>query len=1075
MRLHLAAAPPLRHRVIQEGGSRMKYWAFLSYSHADRKWAEWLHKTIETYRVPRRLVGRVSPDGPIPARLFPVFRDRDELPVSSDLGSKINAALTESRHLIVVCSPQAARSRWVDEEIRAYKKLGREDRILALIVAGEPNASETPDPNDEECFPAAMRYKVGPTGDFVPETNEPLAADVREDRDGRNNAKLKLLSGLLAVDFDELRQRDHERNLRRARTIGAAAVFLMAVLAALAIRATVAARSEAQQRRATQRLLVISDVDRAEQHFGQGDGAGALVYLARATEQDPDIPSAAAMRLWFALTERSWPLPVSAPMPHKGQVLSADFSHDGKRVVTASADGSARVWDAASGRPLTAPLHHPGLVRRALFTPDDRRVLTICFDSFARLWDATSGQAIAGWKVQHFTSINSVAISPSGRWIATGDAAGVVKISESVTGKTAKEIQQPENVHTLFFHPHDDGLLLSVCGNAATLWRIPDGVARFEMRHQSQVNSVAFSPAGETIVTGSSDRTVRLWKTSNGSPIGQPLIHEDDVWNAVVSPDGKLLATVTKHHLRIWEMAAPNRLRYTFDYHQNLRGAAFSADSLVVFGWTDNETVDGHDLLSGEPAGEMIHENGAIVSVKPDSSGERLLIATAKGRTRVWQPPPRFPIGLRLSQSGAVESMSLSPGEHFLLTGSADGKARLWNLDQADANPRLLDHGGEILASVFSPDGAKILTGGTDTSVRVWETVSGAPVGKPLAVDGTVVRLQFSPSGAFFATTTEDGLAQFWDLATQHPLGKSMAHGAQLTSIDFSPDGQRFLTAGADGRVQIWLAPSGEPAAGSRRAEKEITCACFSPKTGLVAAGTGDGTVTLWSVAAPNQPRRQFFEPLAVTDLAFSPDERLLAVGCADQTATIWNVATGRLVGDVVVQAAPISKIVFSSDSTRIATAAEDGVVRVWDAATGRPLTEPLHQEQAARSLLFSRDNRRLFSGSRDGTVRCWDVAASLAPNDRAWLAQFARAVAPVQLNAAGRIEFRSGATRQSLEAEAAPPADAEMMQTLFTWFFAAPAKRTLTPCAKTTLAQYLAKVPATSREKLYFRSQLSR
>jgi len=119
----------------------MKYWAFLSYSHTDKKWGDWLHKSLETYRVPRRLVGRKSREGKVPERVYPIFRDREELPVSADLGSNINEALRESRYLIVICSPRSAQSRWVGEEIKTFKKLRRENRIVALIVDGGPNAS----------------------------------------------------------------------------------------------------------------------------------------------------------------------------------------------------------------------------------------------------------------------------------------------------------------------------------------------------------------------------------------------------------------------------------------------------------------------------------------------------------------------------------------------------------------------------------------------------------------------------------------------------------------------------------------------------------------------------------------------------------------------------------------------------------------------------------------------------------------------------------------------------------------------------------------------------------------------
>ena len=130
-----------------------KYWAFLSYSHQDAKVCEWLHRELETFRVPRRLVGLDTREGKTPTRLFPVFRDRDELPGSSELGKNLTEALAQSRYLIVVCSPAAARSRWVNEEIRQFKMMGGEGRILALIVDGEPNAADKPNSDCSNVFP----------------------------------------------------------------------------------------------------------------------------------------------------------------------------------------------------------------------------------------------------------------------------------------------------------------------------------------------------------------------------------------------------------------------------------------------------------------------------------------------------------------------------------------------------------------------------------------------------------------------------------------------------------------------------------------------------------------------------------------------------------------------------------------------------------------------------------------------------------------------------------------------------------------------------------------------------------
>jgi len=162
-----------------------QYKAFISYSHSDSRWASWLHKSLEAYRPPKQLVGKVTDRGPIPKRLAPIFRDREELASATDLGTLLTEALSRSACQVVICSPRAARSRWVNEEILAFKRLGREDRIFCLIVDGEPNATDIPGQADQECFPPALRFRLGPDGNLSETRSEPIAADAREGKDGR--------------------------------------------------------------------------------------------------------------------------------------------------------------------------------------------------------------------------------------------------------------------------------------------------------------------------------------------------------------------------------------------------------------------------------------------------------------------------------------------------------------------------------------------------------------------------------------------------------------------------------------------------------------------------------------------------------------------------------------------------------------------------------------------------------------------------------------------------------------------------------------------------------------------------
>ncbi|NCT68686.1 MAG: TIR domain-containing protein [Rhodanobacteraceae bacterium] len=231
------------------------YRAFISYSHQDRRWADWLHKALETWRVPRRLVGLTTAAGVIPRRLLPIFRDRDELASATDLGRKVNEALAQSASLIVVCSPHAAASRWVNEEVLAFKRLGRGERIFCLIVDGEPNASDLPGRAADECFCPALRHRLGADGRLGPEPAEPIAADVRPGKDGKANAKLKLIAGLLDVGFDRLRQREQQRHLRRLMAVTALAVAVMLVTTTLAISAVMARRDAERRQKQAEDLV----------------------------------------------------------------------------------------------------------------------------------------------------------------------------------------------------------------------------------------------------------------------------------------------------------------------------------------------------------------------------------------------------------------------------------------------------------------------------------------------------------------------------------------------------------------------------------------------------------------------------------------------------------------------------------------------------------------------------------------------------------------------------------------------------------------------------------------------------
>lgn len=278
-----------RRLVSDSAGDRSQlYFAFLSYSHHDAAMAKWLHESLERFRVPSNLVGRLSEQGAVPRRLTPVFRDVGELAAAGDLGTEIREAIDASRFLIVLCSPAAAKSRWTNAEIEAFKRVRPESCVLAAIVSGEPFASDIEGREHEECLPPALRFHYDRRGRRTAKRTEPLAADLRLPGPARRLGLLKLIAGMLGVGLDDLVQRDSLRRQRRMAGIAAASLTGMVVASALAVTA-IQARDEARdQRREAESLVgfMLGDLREKLEPVGRLDvldsvGARALEYYTK--------------------------------------------------------------------------------------------------------------------------------------------------------------------------------------------------------------------------------------------------------------------------------------------------------------------------------------------------------------------------------------------------------------------------------------------------------------------------------------------------------------------------------------------------------------------------------------------------------------------------------------------------------------------------------------------------------------------------------------------------------------------------------------------------------------------------
>lgn len=297
-------AAPFRAR---RSAPQQRYMAFLSYSHDDAEVADWLHEALEEFHVPPRLVGKLTDHGPVPKKLAPIFRDRHELAAAGDLGEEIEEAIAGSRFLIVLCSPDAAQSHWINEEIACFKRLHREDRILAALIDGEPFASDMPGREAEECFPPSLRVRFDRRGRPTTQRAEPIAADLREEGDGRKMGLLKIAAGMMGVGLDELAQREAQRRHRRLYAITAASIAGMLFTSGLAYTAIDARDAARDQRREAESLIgfMLGDLRQKLEPVGRLDvldavGARALKYFEK--QDKSQLSDEALAQQWKALT-----------------------------------------------------------------------------------------------------------------------------------------------------------------------------------------------------------------------------------------------------------------------------------------------------------------------------------------------------------------------------------------------------------------------------------------------------------------------------------------------------------------------------------------------------------------------------------------------------------------------------------------------------------------------------------------------------------------------------------------------------------------------------------------------------
>jgi WD40 repeat protein len=782
--------------------------------------------------------------------------------------------------------------------------------------------------------------------------------------------------------------------------------------------------------------------------LNDGDSYGAALWFAKALNlgyHDPVQEQVNRLRIGTAL--RFSPA-LSQIILHSDMIRRAVFSPDGERIATASADRTARIWDAASGEPITARLEHRDEVRDVEFSPDSRWVITASNDHTARIWDAATGQPISP-PLKHDSYVYRATFHPNGSLVATASEDRTARIWNAYTGALiGSPLKHDDRLSCVRFSNDGRWLATASRDGMARIWRIADnellGGARVLsgsvaittghpaaiLRHAGEVREIAFSSDSRHIATASDDRTARVWDVATGEALTPPFKHGDQIWCVAFSPDGRLVATGGKDRAaRIWNSSTGEAVAPPLQHANNLRAIAFSPDGRWLATASSDHTARIWQVSDGTPVAPSLNHASNLEGAVFDRAGSRLLTASRDGSARIWDLSSLNSSELRLTNESPVDQVAASSDAKYILVRPIDmgtGKpvpayqekpAYLWNLQTPVPTITPLS----VTYSIgFSPDDGFAVT--SSRGLQLWEPSTGRKLEHVRASanpNETAVSMAFSPDGRWLAEGTSvsqesgecPGEIRLWETG-KFVLSGSIPLSNQVNRVAFSPNGRTLVGCWFSilkdyGGARVWDVATFRPLGPPMHFPGKVTQAAFSPDgQRLVIAFTnetlGPCEAGVWNPYTGQMTAPPIKHRDGVSAASFSPDGNWIVTASEDKTARVWNSRTSEPRTPPLQHDAQVQWAEFSPDGMLVLTASMDGTACVWDASTGQPVISPLQHQGPVRHAIFSKDGRFVITASEDRTARVWKLSRDDRPP--AELLRLAELLAARKIDATGGL-----------------------------------------------------------------------
>lgn len=742
----------------------------------------------------------------------------------------------------------------------------------------------------------------------------------------------------------------------------------------------------------------------AEDRLEAGKVADGLARFARLLRDQPgDVVLGARLASLLDHHALAWPL--GDPFRHGGPVACVAFGAEGETVLTAAADGRARLWRVSDGQPLLELEGGGPLVHASIGGGGGDRVLTVSALGAATLWRTSDGAAVR--RAMLPPGLPELAMfDPRGTrvaWAAGGDTVIVVTAEHGETVGDPIEVDGPLRVLAVgaealrVVTATEDGGI-GIWSRRGRGWE----VRRREMGRA--VTALGLSPSGDRLLVGLADGTVALFDANDPAEPRMVRPFREEVVTLLWSPDGnRALILRFGEWPELWDLAK-----------EQVVGAFGGLDDEVVLdvGWhPDSRHVvlayrggmaRVYDTDGLSPVLDPFEHEGSIVCATFDPGGGRVATASHDGTARVWDVRGRVrrPPAQRLP--GRV-----GPVAHFVegrakVTVTHGAEVRVYDAMGGDPLGPVLEHDAPVRVALLAPDAQRLATGGE--GVSIWESVRGRRLVGPLGADDEIEALAWSADGRWLWSGTREGVVRRWNVAEGGTLAEEIRIPARIHDFEPGPGTSGLAVLGGDASVRVLEMDGGAGNWVELRHRGRVRTAAFSRDGRRLLTSSVDRTAQIWDLKTGQPAGPPLRHEGSVLVAQFSPDETVVATGGEDRTVRLWDAATGRSLRPPLRHPERVWVVDFSRDGRRLLTVADRSQARVWDVATGLPLTAPLHHGERMLRGWFLPDDSGVVTVSHGGTVTRWSLRAVVDPAP-AWLPAVAEALAGRRIRSDGSFE----------------------------------------------------------------------